>query len=384
MIKVKQSKWTQDEGWKQIGNNNIVIEPQIVLVFGGSRLVSDPNRFNEIKSQYPNAHIVSCSTAGEIVDTVVSDDSMVLTAVAFDKIVLDFGVVDIDQSEESFSKGQELAGRISSEGLVHAMVFSDGLRVNGTALVNGLISKLSSDIAITGGLVGDGSDFKHTYVGLDSVAQEGRIVLVGFYGSGLKVGYGSLGGWDAFGPERQITKSKGNVLYELDGESALALYKNYLGDQARGLPGTGLLFPLNLRIKSKEGEDIEVVRTLLAVDEPTGAMTFVGDMPTGVYTKLMKANFERLVDGAEGAATLSLKYLNTEPPELAILISCIGRKLVLRERIEEEIEAVREILGARAAICGFYSYGELCPTSATDNQCQLHNQTMTITVFKEE
>ncbi|HYC79758.1 MAG TPA: FIST C-terminal domain-containing protein, partial [Candidatus Binatia bacterium] len=261
------------------------------------------------------------------------------------------------------------------------MVFSDGLRVNGTALVRGLNEKLPPNVSVTGGLVGDGAGFKKTVLGLNETPQEGRIILIGFYGNSLKIGYGSLGGWDAFGVERIITRSKGNVLYELDGQPALKLYKDYLGSKAQGLPSTGLLFPLRLR--PKDSKDTEVVRTILGIDEKDQSMTFAGDMPEGATVALMKANFERLIDGASGAGNMSIEQLGKQEPELAILISCIGRKLVLKERVDEEIDAVRSAIGHGAATTGFYSYGELCPTAASEKQCQLHNQTMTITTFRE-
>ena len=237
---------------------------------------------------------------------------------------------------------------------------------------------------MTGGLVGDGSDFKLTLVGLDEAPVEGKVIVLGLYGESLKVGYGSLGGWDPFGPERTITKSKNNVLFEMDGKNALSLYKEYLGDLAKDLPASGLLFPLSLSIKDKSGKDVQVVRTLLNVNEVDQSMIFAGDMPEGIKAQLMKANFERLIDGAEKAASMSIESLVGTKPDLAILISCIGRKLVLKERTVEEVEAVRSILGDQAAITGFYSYGEICPTAANEKQCQLHNQTMTITTFREE
>jgi hypothetical protein len=96
----------------------------------------------------------------------------------------------------------------------------------------------------------------------------------------------------------------------------------------------------------------------------------------------MKANFDRLIDGAMGAAQTSYAAIGSSSPDLAILISCVGRKLVLKQRTEEELESVREVLGEKTALCGFYSYGEICPTAPNAN-CQLHNQTMTITTFAE-
>ena len=107
-------------------------------------------------------------------------------------------------------------------------------------------------------------------------------------------------------------------------------------------------------------------------------------MPEGAYTRLMKANFERLIDGASGAASMSNENIGKLKPELAILISCVGRRLVLKERTVDEIDAVRKRLGKTTAITGFYSYGEICPTASTEKQCQLHNQTMTITTFREK
>jgi hypothetical protein len=170
-----------------------------------------------------------------------------------------------------------------------------------------------------------------------------------------------------------------DLLYELDGQSALDIYKKNLGEHARGLPATGLLFPLSLR--TKDGET-GIVRTILAVNEEAKSMTFAGDIPQGAYARFMKANSERLIDGASGAAVRTHEGFGASSPELAILISCVGRKLVLKQRTEEEVEAVHDALGGAPKLTGFYSYGEICPfTSGAPSA--LHNQTMTITTFAE-
>lgn len=381
-MKISQKKWTKEKGWSNL-SPDLTEKPQLVFVFGARPVLSEKTYFTEIRAFYPDAHILSASTAGEIINNEVLDNSLVVTAIHFEKTTLQFAQETIMEAEESFAKGKKLAAELPHEGLVHVMIFSDGLKVNGTPLLQGLREGLGPTISVTGGLVGDGSDFKMTLVGLDEASKEGNIVVVGFYGQALKIGYGSLGGWDPFGPQRTITKSKNNILLEMDGKNALQLYKEYLGELAKGLPASGLLFPLSLSVKDKTGKEVQVVRTLLNVDESEQSMTFAGDMPEGVKAQLMKANFERLIDGAEKAASMSLESLVGSKPELAILISCIGRKLVLKERTVEEIDAVRSIIGQQAAITGFYSYGEICPTAATEKQCQLHNQTMTITTFRE-
>lgn len=378
---VEQKLWTQKDGWVNKGESLSKV-PQLVFAFGGRQQLQDELHYKALKDFYPTAKILLCSTAGEILGTRVYDNSISVSAVHFDTTNIVSAQATIANAEESEEKGKQLARALPTENLVHVMVFSDGLNVNGTALVSGLSSELPSSVSVTGGLVGDGADFKHTVVGLDEVPKEKNIILLGFYSQTLKVSYGSLGGWDTFGPDRMITRSKGNVLYELDGRPALELYKEYLGEQAKELPGSGLLFPIRLQLPSETGS-VEVVRTLLAVNEEDQSMTFAGDMPEGISSTLMKANFERLVDGAYGAATMSKENLGVGA-QFAILISCVGRKLVLKDRIEEETEAVRSVLGEGTVMAGFYSYGEICPTAPTEKQCRLHNQTMTITTFSEE
>ncbi len=376
----EQRKWTKDGGWEAVSNNNLKDTAQLVFFFGDSSLLKDPKNFEQVKTFYPKAHIAAGSTAGEIIGTQVLDDSMVITAVHFENTPIQVAKTKIAQMAESQSAGEKLADSLGKEGLVHVLVFSEGLHANGTNLVKGLMAKLPKEVAVTGGLVGDQARFKETVVGMDSVPEIDTIAVIGFYGTSIKIGYGSMGGWDPFGPERLITRAKENVLYELDGQSALELYKKYLGDQAKDLPASGLLFPLNLR---SEGKKTGLVRTILSVDEKEGSMTFAGDVPEGSYVRLMKANFEHLVDGASGAAKMTYEALGSVSPDLALLISCVGRKLVLKQKVEEEVESVQEILGKTTVMTGFYSYGEICPVTPTEKQCELHNQTMTITTFSE-
>jgi hypothetical protein len=376
-MKLEQLHWTPAAGWHGVP---ALVDAQLVLIFGGSGQLT-PERIAEVRAFYPAAQVMGCSTAGEILDIRVHDDSLAVTAVSFAHTRLKLARCQVASATDSRRAGATLAGELLAGDLRHVFLLSDGLKVNGTELAEGLKAVLPPGIEATGGLSGDGARFQHTVVIADGIPQEGQVTALGLYGDALKVGYGSLGGWDPFGPDRLITKSQGNVLYELDGQSALALYKKYLGDHAAGLPATGLLFPLSL--SATPGEHTGLVRTILAVDEADQSMTFAGDMPEGMYARLMKANFDRLVDGAAGAAEAAKAPLAGGAAQLAILISCVGRKLVLKQRIEEEVEAVRDILGPGAALTGFYSYGEISPHAATA-RCQLHNQTMTITTFRED
>jgi hypothetical protein len=376
-MQIEQHLWTPDQKW----HPGLGHEAGVLLVFGATPLLEKPGLFPDLRRLYPNAHIVGCSTAGEICGGRVLDDSLVTTAIRFEHTPVRLAVEPVPDSGASFAAGAALARALPADGLVHVLVLSDGLRVNGTELVNGLRSLLPEAVIVTGGLSGDGARFQRTLVMADAPAREGLAAALGFYGERIRIGHGSLGGWDPFGPDRLITKSRGNVLYELDGQSALALYKDYLGEHAAGLPATGLLFPLALR--GSAGQETGLVRTILAVNEADQSMTFAGNMPEGACARLMKANFDRLVDGAAGAARATRLVMGDATPELAVLISCVGRKLVLKQRVEEEVEGVRDVLGPDTILTGFYSYGEISPYQPTA-RCELHNQTMTITTFSEE
>lgn len=351
----------------------------MVLAFYSPELAKDGAWLQELKAKYPRSQFVGCSTAGEIHGAVIEDHTASVAITKFEHTHLKTAMVRVDSAEASNDAGAKLAAELKADGLKFVFVVSDGLKVNGSALIRGLNTNLPQDVIVTGGLAGDGPRFGETSVLSGAHFGPGVVTAVGFYGSSLTVGYGSQGGWDFFGPERTITKSKDNVLYELDGQPALDLYKTYLGARAAELPASGLLFPLQIR----QGltDEKRLVRTILAVDEQAKSLTFAGDIPQGWHGQLMKSNFDRLVDGASSAASQAHPGKD-QNPVLAIAISCVGRRLVLKDRSEEEIEATLSNLPKGSEQIGFYSYGELAPYAQFHN-CELHNQTMTITVLKE-
>jgi hypothetical protein len=378
-MKIDQSTWTMAQGWTPAIPGELGASAQLVLIFGAPAPLQDSCHLETIRRAYPNAYLLGCSTAGEICGTRVLDDSLVVTAVHFEATRLQGSRISLREARDSFHAGRSLAESLDPASLAHVLVLADGMKVNGSELVRGLAEQLPPGVAVTGGLAGDGTRFGQTLVWFDGLPEAEQVAVLGFYGDRLKVGYGSVGGWDPFGPERLVTRAAGNVLYELDSQSALGLYKRYLGAHAAALPASGLLFPLSLR--DNDG-GIGVVRTMLSMNEDDQSITFAGDVPEGAYVRLMKGNLDRLIAGASQAAQISYATIGAESPELAILISCVGRKMVLKQRIEEEVEGVRSILGEHTALAGFYSYGEISPF-ASSARCELHNQTMTITTLSE-
>lgn len=370
----QQEKWNTQKETANFPKN----QAQLVLVFGERKLLEQNSHYDFLRNEFPNADIVINSTSGEIHNDSVHDNTIVATAIAFEKTKVRTIEVDIKNHIESYQAGAKIANDLLEDNNLKAiLIISDGSRVNGTRLTQALNEITSYKIQITGGLAGDQARFQKTLVGLNSNPEEGKIVGIGFYGNDITIGHGTQGGWDAFGPEREITKSEYTILYSIDSKPALDLYKEYLGSYAAELPGAALRFPILLQSTPNSSP---VVRTILSIDEENKSLTFAGDVPTGSTIRFMKANFDRIIDASATASEQALTRLNTAP-EFAILISCVGRKLVLGQRTEEEIEAAREIFGSETLISGFYSYGELAPSNST--KCELHNQTMTITTFAE-
>lgn len=375
-MKINQLSLTEDNWQRSI--EDIAFSANLFLLFVSPEFSKRDVVLEVLKLKFPKAIITGCSTAGEICDVTVKDNTISLTAIHLEKTVLKKIAFKIEDKNCSEKAGMDIAKRLDSKDLKHILILSDGLNVNGAELVNGLKQKVPN-VTITGGLAADGAYFDKTFVIDGDKAVDKTIIGLGFYGDSLKVGCSSKGGWDSFGIERLVTKSDKNVLFELDGKPALEIYKSFLGDEADNLPSSGLLFPLSLRT---EENSAPVVRTILGVSEEYQSLTFAGNIPEGAYVRLMKANIDRLILGAEDSAILANKELK-DASELAILISCIGRRLVLKQLVEEEIEVVRDVVGDNPIITGFYSYGEIAPFGEF-SPCELHNQTMTITTLAEE
>ena len=378
-MKTAQYKWSQRDGWQPNLPTREVGRQSVAFVFGARSLMQAGDLVGELRDHFKGAAMLGCSTSGEILGDMAIDDSVIATIVDFEHTRVRSASATIGGAKASYDIGKELAQQLDDASLRHVFVLSDGLNVNGSDLARGLAGGVLKGVSITGGLSGDGTNFAETWVITADAAGPQRVAAVGLYGDDLRIGYASVGGWQPFGPLRTITRAEGNILHELDERSALDLYKSYLGSHAEQLPSSALLFPI-LVTEAKGGQG--VVRTILSVDEQTKSMTFAGDIPQGGTAQLMKTNVDDLVDGAEAAAKASLAGLGDRQPNLAILVSCVGRKLVMKQRTEEEIEVIRNVYGPDSKISGFYSYGDLCPFSQA-GECRLHNQTMTITTFAE-
>ena len=369
--------WAESNGWQPqtIGQ----VRPDLVLYFGSREMLADGARYRELRAMFPKACLMGCTTGGQIHGDELDDDLNAI-ALRFDASKIKATSEEINNADDSRRCGEEIGRKLASPDLAGVFVLSDGLNVNGSELVAGITAQVG-DVSITGGLAGDGPEFVETLVGINSPPRSRMIAAVGFYGKAVKVGHGSAGGWDVFGPNRRITRAKGNVLLELDGKPALDLYARYLGE-VKALPGSALLFPLQIHDPKRPNH--KIVRTILAVDRDEKSMTFAGDMPEGWDAQLMRGTFDRLALGAANAAQQARDALDgcRDNDGVAILVSCIGRRLLMGQRALDEVEAAGAALGSKLHRLGFYSYGEISP-HAVSGICELHNQTMTVTTITE-
>ncbi len=378
-MKIVQAIKEQNQDWKYIGEK-IKLNNPLVLVFGNRFLLEEHTTISNIREEFPYVDIVFGSTSGEIIGSNVNENSIAITAIEFEKSNFKVETANIFDFEKNANLlGENLYKKMPKENLKHLFVLSEGSFVNGSALIEGLEKNMSPNIPITGGMCGDDARFEKTLASYKENPKEGEVVLIGLYGATLEISYASFGGWNPFGPERKITKSKGNILFEIDGKPALDLYKFYLGEKASQLPQASLLFPLNV---VPEGKTEAVVRTILSIDEENNAMVLAGDVPVNSKVQLMMASIDAIALGAQNAAEIANEN-RKKSAELALIVSCVGRKLIMHQRVEEEIESVQDIIGKLPSITGFYSYGEMAPFDGMNKVCELHNQTMTLTLISE-
>lgn len=378
-MRLQTLSYRADRGLSEPIDTSLDSSSTLILAFGASR-GELRGALRTVREQLPLSHMIGCSTAGEILGSEVSDGGLSLAIARFERSQVRSAFALAIDSSDSFAVGQHLGSALTAPDLRAVFVLADGLKVVGSKLVHGIRSVIGDRPAVTGGLAGDATLFESTWVMHQGVLGSGAAVAAALYGDRVEIGFGSKGGWDIFGPERAITRSRANVLYELDGKPALQLYKMYLGERAAGLPATALLFPLALR--SAGDPDRSLVRTVLGVNEREQSMTFAGEIPEGTRAQLMRANLDRLVQGASDAAAMTQAGgALLGGPTLSIAVSGVGRRMVLGERTEEETEATLEAMPARTQQVGFYSYGEISPCAGMASE--LHNQTMTLTTLSE-
>ena len=200
-MKITAVGWSPGSGWRRDDDDPAA---QIVLYFAAPSALAGQDVHGALRDLFPKARILGCSTGGEIAGADVNDESVSAVAIRFDSSHAELAEVRLADFPDSRSAGAALARRLPVTGLRAAFVLADGVQTNGTGLVQGMREVLPADVLLTGGLAGDGPHFQRTFVGADKRPTEGVAAVLGLYGESLRLGWGSYGGWEPFGPASPI------------------------------------------------------------------------------------------------------------------------------------------------------------------------------------
>ncbi len=376
-MKVDSFRW--DSATRMFRSPGESPDATFAVFFGPNPTIADPAFLAQARALCPNGPILGCTTGTLIDGPDLEDDAALLLAVTLKHTAVRIASAPVSV-ETSRETGQNIAAQLDAPDLAGVFVLCDSLNVDGSELVAGLRERLGPNVPISGGLASDGADFKRTMVGANAVPAERMAGALAFYGSAFTMSQGCAHGWDHFGPPRRITRAEGNVLFELDGKPALDLYEKYLGVDAADLPGSALRFPLLVSAPSDPLK--KVIRTVLDVDRAARTLTFASAIEEGWDARLMRGALDRLAEGAAAAAGEVLAGSSPDDEGFAILVSCVGRRIVFGMSAADEPEAVADVLSSRLRQFGFYSHGEISSANA-EAFCGLHNQTMTIVSMQE-
>ncbi|MEJ2669387.1 MAG: FIST C-terminal domain-containing protein [Gammaproteobacteria bacterium] len=353
-----------NSGWQlQCDEIDEKARAQLVLVFGDSDTIKLPSCYDALRALYPEAHIVGSSSCGNILGPEIANESAIATAVHFNNARIAISTVEFTPNKPVADIAVQLVTQLPKAGLRHVFVLADGLTMSGSELVRAL-NQTELAVPVTGGMAGDNDRFQETWILADAPAKQSSIVAIGFYGDDLIISSGCRAGWNPFGA---------------DDRPALDLYQEYLGEFAKDLPGSGLRFPLSIR---EHDNAPWLIRGILGIDEQARSISFAGDVPEGYTARLMNADLNRLIDGA-GEAAQCINVAN-DKRALGLVVSCVGRRIVMKQITEEELDVIEDVVGSNVQLSGFYSYGELSPFENDILNCHLHNQTMMLTAIYEK
>jgi hypothetical protein len=380
-MQIEELRWTPLTGWRLergAGSGHA----DLVIYFGDRDALRCGARYAELRAAYPDAHLIGGSATATILGGELDQQKIVASAISFAGTRVAVAQVESVTKANSRACGEAIGRKLAAPDLAGVFVLGDGMGIDGSGLTAGLNEVLAGACLITGGMTSDPCDYTEALAGADAPPASGVVAAVGFYGPNIRLTSGHACGWDAFGPRRRITRTSGNLLFELDDKAALELYERYIGDDVGGGTGSGVVFPL--LISPPDQPERAVVRAILGMDKTSGAMTFAGDMPEGWMARLMRGNLDRLALGAADAARQVCSSLpeNALGDRLALIVSCTGRFLLMGQRAVDEIAFARDELGPDVRCLGFYSYGEIAPAEGSCG-AELHNQTMTIVALAE-
>jgi hypothetical protein len=268
-----------------------------------------------------------------------------------------------------------------------SIIFSDGLMQEGSNLIYGLQERLGKSFPLVGASASDNLRFLKTYLYFNQEVFSNAACGI-LWGGKLNFGLGIKHGWKPLGKPRHITKSSGNIVYEIDDTIAAKIYEEYLACDLtklrKELKYISIFYPIGIYLA---GEEEYLLRNILSIGDD-GSLTFQGDVPQDSLIRLMIGTKESCLAATQQAVDEAKKGLSVQVMGLkkgreknfALVFDSISRYILLRKDADKELRIIKEGLGKDTPIIGIYTYGEQAPLRAISYQgrAYFHNQTITI------
>ncbi len=376
----------------EIAKGNVQGKADALLVFS-SPLHDHEALVGGIVTVFGDVAMAGGTTAGEISGDGFSENSVVVLALKSDALRF---VTDVYTGMRGNEYGcalnfvQAVKGRFHDGNALSLFVFPDGMGGDGVRVIEGLQAGMSHPIEIVGGFLGDNDRFFRTFQYCNGKVYQNAItglLIIAPSGLDVKTGTGVGSGFASIGNSMCCTESSGNVIEEIDHEPALDLYMELLGEgRSRRLPEVCLEYPFGLieSTAQRPGPPYFQIRCGLSVDYEKKTITLAGAVPKGSAMTLTSGSRGDLINGARTAAERARDCLKGYKPELIVVFSCVGRKIVLGRRVEEEVKVVKEVLGMSTPVIGFYTYGEIGPVDIMTEDLtdvRFHNETLVVWVL---
>lgn len=364
-----------------------IARPELIIVFASVKYDQE-KVLAGIRQISGSAPLIGCSDAGEIITEGSKERGVAVMAIVSDKI--DFitasgGAINGQPKQAGKKLAQDLKSKTKNK-LKCLMMLSDVLTGNGADIVRGAQEELGDEILLFGGAAGDDFAFKKTFVYLNDRALESSLAGVGLAGE-FAIGIGVRHGWEPIGLPLKVTKSAGAVVQEINNKPAIKVYEDYFGKQAEEmkkepLAKMAITYPLGMKIKAS---DEFLVRDPITVDAQ-GAITCAAEVPVGAEINLMIGSKEEAIAAAKKAAGIAKEQLQGTAPAAILMFNCIARCKLFGRYANDEIKAIKSVLGEDVPLIGFYTYGEIAPfgISGKYRKAYFHNETAVVIAIGEK
>ncbi len=374
-MQIETTSWSNQSGWAgEIPAAHS--RDALAIVTGTAAAAHHPLRpIQQFLTSWKGNAVVGGSAERQFRESGVDDD-LVITVLRFEHVQVRAATADLHGAGGSRQAGRELGVKLARVNVGGVVLFiapdsPSEQACQSDALIAGL-GEVLPGVPIVGALACGHADLQPWVVNDSTVVHSGA-VAVALLGDSLRFGYGTASGWQAFGPERKVTRAANAVVIELDRRRPADIYRQFLGEAPANGDLSPQIFPLTLCTE----DEPKTLISVRGVDPTNGSLLLDDRVGEDSVVRLMRASNERLVD----AARLAALKASTGYEQVAICIGGAGRPHTLRSRADDEAAAIVESLAEGIVLHGLYAAGELAPIAG---RCHRIQQSMTVVAIGED